>query len=1065
MVGTTGGLARFDGARFETFLAADYPGLEGDRILALDCDSAGRIWIGPYLGAACIYEEGQFHPVCDAKVLHSVRQFHRSADGATWLVGDRLGRIRDDSLLVFDESHGLSASLVHRIVEDPNGTIWAASDQGVYRLDDAVFERVDERPSHWVMTDFDGFVWSQTHSGDLVPLNGPTVEPMALAEARIRGECEHGESRRLLATSQGIYVLTRKHDGSTGFQIRLSKSAEEMKGLRRSVSCLLSGPGHDLWIGTELDGLKYLESRYVELLPLTEEFPRSPVFHIHPLPGHRALVSGGDFGFAFILDERAERIPVEVLDPDDFHSLGAASTPAGTWLVTRGGLAKLEGLRVVPDRRWRGQAHSIAATQDGSIWLEIEGHLQQVVPPDGSSGDSKSFALPPWGVQAMCAVRGSLIIASRGQLMRLDQSSGHWDLLVDVGHTGIRQLRPGPGGEIWISTYGQGLCRLDSKGRLDQWSRAAGLPDPFLAWIAPLDESGDLWVNSNSGVIRVSIASLDAQAAGQVATIEAQSFRTPECNGVLGAALGSDAMALPTLEGLAIFRRSAVPPPSAAPRVLIRGPHVDGVPVDEKGRYHGRVNLRYEFTAPIYPTSERSSFQYRMVEFHEPWQEAGAAREVRFASLPSRTYTLEVRARTPASHWSLPVRSMTLEVSPYWHERLWTRWMLAGLGLFAIHRVFSRRTRKLRSRNHALTVEMEQRKAAEARLASSESRFRRLFHTAPSAIISWTPSGTLLDRNERADQLFAWGPSDVLDVRPAELFEDPELGRDTMHRAFVSSEDLSVVAMTKVGDFQTKRCRWQFASTRSESGEVTSIIAMISDLSRRDRDARTLTELRESLARAEESERSRIARELHDDLSQRLAALSIEAHLLDRRNDAEDHEFSLSVGSFQSEIDSVATHLHTLSRQLHPTIVDDLGLVAALRSECSRRNNTNSARVTMTVSNDVDTGPRETALGLFRIGQEAIRNAARHSGANVIDVNLEAVDDWLELSISDDGSGFDADESRSLSGIGLKSMRERARLAGGELSLHSNPGGGTCVRARVPRNADALRRALALREG
>ncbi|QDV05428.1 Oxygen sensor histidine kinase NreB [Planctomycetes bacterium Poly30] len=1069
MVGTTAGLARYDGARFETLLSADHEGLDGDRIIALHRDPSGRVWIGAAQAAPCVLENDRFRRISEAEDLHSVRQFLATKDGALWLVGHKLARFHDDELEVFGEESGLPGGPLSRLVEDGEGSLWIATREGVFKRDADGFQCVDHRRSVWLTTDFEGYVWSQTASGDVVSLSGPPAETLSLGQVRLQDEVPHKGATRLLATSAGVFAMWR--GDSPEQRLRIGTEGIAQLDVPRGVRCLLQGSGsvRDLWIGTELDALQYVETSSTVLVDLHQDFPRWAAAHVHPLPGGDALILGGDRQVAFLLDEKGKRTPIEVIDPSDYHSNSSASTSGVTWLSTRGGLARFEDGILLPDPRWRGPAGPIIASPDGDVWLVFQGRLEQVEAGRGSSGELASFPLPPSGIVALCYARGAPIAASRSELLRLDTKSGEWMTIAKLGQASVRHLRPGHGGEIWISTYGQGLFRLGAAGPLEHWSKAAGLPDPFLAWIAPVDDSGYLWVHSNAGVIRASTASLDAHAAGKTMTIEAQTFRVPEANGALGAVLANGAIALPTLEGVAIFDRSSLPPPSASPRVLIRGPYVNGAPMNEAGHYRDSVNVLYEFTAPIFPTSSHASFQYRMVEFDERWIDAGSARAARFPNLPNGRYTLEVRARTPTSTWSTPMRSKTLVIAPYWFERAWVRWSFAGAALLAVLRLFFLRNRSLGRRNFALTQEVSRRKAMEARLGASERRFRRLFHTAPSAILSWTPSGSLADRNERADELFAWGHDEVVEGHPWELFDDEELGKDAIQRAFVECEDFSLVAMTRVGDFQVKRCRWHFAPTRSESGEVTSIIAMISDLSRRDKDARTLADLRENLVRAEESERSRIARELHDDLSQRLAALAIEAHLLDLKRPSngptDESGMTETVRSFQSEIENVATHLHTLSRQLHPTIVDDLGLVTALRSECSRRNRTDKAPVELAIDSGVEEPPKETALALFRIAQEAIRNASRHSGATSIHVTLEVNGDSLELSVRDNGKGIGRAESPAgKGGIGMKSMQERARLAGGDFWVTSNPSGGTCVTARVPRHAEGLRRAMALRD-
>jgi len=189
---------------------------------------------------------------------------------------------------------------------------------------------------------------------------------------------------------------------------------------------------------------------------------------------------------------------------------------------------------------------------------------------------------------------------------------------------------------------------------------------------------------------------------------------------------------------------------------------------------------------------------------------------------------------------------------------------------------------------------------------------------------------------------------------------------------------------------------------------------------------------------AQEEERRLVARELHDDIRQRLAALSMDLGLMQDPRAA----------ALRRDVEKLSLDVHGLSRHIHPTILTDLGLVGALRSEC--RNRAGQAGWDMEVSCDdlPDGVSAEVALAVFRVLQEALRNAARHAQARRVRVALRVGGDALALEVADDGRGFDPD--RAAGGIGLASMRERMQLCGGTLALETAPGAGTTLRARVP---------------
>jgi signal transduction histidine kinase len=207
------------------------------------------------------------------------------------------------------------------------------------------------------------------------------------------------------------------------------------------------------------------------------------------------------------------------------------------------------------------------------------------------------------------------------------------------------------------------------------------------------------------------------------------------------------------------------------------------------------------------------------------------------------------------------------------------------------------------------------------------------------------------------------------------------------------------------------------------------------------------------LITAHEDEGRRLARELHDDITQRLAGLSIEAATLGRRS--APAERAAAEQAISSELASLSRDVHALSYRLHPTVVEDLGLGEALRIECDRT----ARRGSVAVAFDSDAGGAalkgEPALCLFRVAQEALRNAVRHAQPRRIEVALRAEDGGTALQVADDGRGFDPALRRERVSLGLESMRERVVLLGGRLQIHSRPGQGTQISAWLPAGAAA----------
>jgi signal transduction histidine kinase len=246
--------------------------------------------------------------------------------------------------------------------------------------------------------------------------------------------------------------------------------------------------------------------------------------------------------------------------------------------------------------------------------------------------------------------------------------------------------------------------------------------------------------------------------------------------------------------------------------------------------------------------------------------------------------------------------------------------------------------------------------------------------------------------------------------------------------------------------------RWVFDTgvpRLDEEGSFVGYIGSCVDITDRKRAEEALSSLSGQLIRAQEEERSRIAREIHDDYQQRLALLSIDLGNLAQNLRAESdtgwrlHELSNRVGELGSD-------LHSLSHRLHSSTLDNLGLVAALISLCAEFTDQHSIEVDFVEENMPLEVPREVALCLFRITQEALQNVKRHSRADSAEVRVETREQKIHLSISDTGLGFDTRTAATRSGIGIRSMEERVRLVDGQFALYSRHLEGTKIEVWVP---------------
>ena len=212
-----------------------------------------------------------------------------------------------------------------------------------------------------------------------------------------------------------------------------------------------------------------------------------------------------------------------------------------------------------------------------------------------------------------------------------------------------------------------------------------------------------------------------------------------------------------------------------------------------------------------------------------------------------------------------------------------------------------------------------------------------------------------------------------------------------------------------------------------------------------------LADLSRRLIVAQEEERRRIARELHDHLSQQLALLAIELQQLDMHP---PDALSATLHDLWRRTTEIASDVHGISHRLHPSKLEALGVVITMRGHC-RDISRHGVRVHFADREVPADLPPDLALCLFRILEEAVSNAVRHSASTEAFVTLERIDQDVVLRVVDAGCGFDPVAKRQAAGLGLVSMRERVRAVGGTLTVTSSPGHGTSIEARV-RHAAAV---------
>ncbi|MBW2174124.1 MAG: PAS domain S-box protein, partial [Deltaproteobacteria bacterium] len=359
---------------------------------------------------------------------------------------------------------------------------------------------------------------------------------------------------------------------------------------------------------------------------------------------------------------------------------------------------------------------------------------------------------------------------------------------------------------------------------------------------------------------------------------------------------------------------------------------------------------------------------------------------------------------------------------------------------------------------NGVLTDITDRRRAEERLRASEERFRGLFDQSNDAVFIHSLDGQILDVNRRTCEMLGYERQKLLELSIPELHPEDSLYES--RKAFEAAEDTGSVLFEsafKKADGTIIDVEISSRVVDPKEGIVQGIVRDITERKRSEqalRDSESqLRALGSRLSEVEEIERKELARELHDRVGQNLTALGINLNVVNNYLQDEARE---KVGSrlddALKQVEETARDIRDVMSELRPPVLDDYGLMAALRWFCKQFSERTGISVAMQGEELTSRLSIALEIGLFRIAQEALTNVSKHARANHIAVTLDRVAGGVRLVIADDGQGFDAESVRWTSEDqkwGLLTMRERAAAAGGTFHIKSDPGQGTEIVVEV----------------
>jgi len=349
--------------------------------------------------------------------------------------------------------------------------------------------------------------------------------------------------------------------------------------------------------------------------------------------------------------------------------------------------------------------------------------------------------------------------------------------------------------------------------------------------------------------------------------------------------------------------------------------------------------------------------------------------------------------------------------------------------------------------------DITQRRKAERDLRESEEKFRSLFRDAGVGMVIVSLEGRFLAANRTFCDYLGYAEEELRErtVESITLAEDWPAFSRKLNETLVDGKNFR---------WFEKRClhksgRIVYTESsasliRGTDGTPQYFVGEVLDVTSRKEAEAALLEMAGKLIEAQEQERARIGRELHDDITQRIALVAIELEQLKRDAPEADVAFHQHIHHLREQLLDTSKDIQSLSHRLHSSKLEYLGLDMAASSFCRELSKQHKVEIDFSHDGVSRSVPQEVSLCVYRVLQEALQNGVKHSGVRHFDVKLHGTSEEIQLTVSDSGIGFDPQETINPRGLGLISMRERVRLLNGKITVQSKPRDGTTIHVSVP---------------
>ncbi len=728
---TQEGLARFDGLVFTIFDKRIIPDLRVGYFTSLAPSREGQLLAGTFREGLFRLVKGTFQPLplnpyIQDYVIHAIQE---QPDGSLWIGTDQgLYLFRDEEFRPVSMVPGFENADIRALLSSDNGAIWVGTaEHGLFREQgnrSLSFVREAGLPDEriWALAKgIDGRIWAGCGS-QLCLLGGSRPEIFSLeangADDIVRS-LSVDEKGGLWAGMHRSGVRYREQNRMTVFSSRDSLSHD-------AVYSLYSDHEGSAWIGTNGGGLNRLRESPVQGIYQSSGLSHASAWTVMEARDGSLLIGTLAGGLNLYKEGKVQVISTrQGLSGMEVTGLGQ-SADGSLWVGTSGfGLNRIADNRIetvplgssTPEKTvW-----CIYEDKQGILWVGTAGGLfrlsgnswKKITALDGLADNSVRFiAEDP---------AGSLWLATDGGLSQWkDQKFRSWKMRDGLPVDTLLCLYPDAEGNVWIGSRNGGLI-LFRKGKFTTFTVAAGIPDDY-GFIILEDGSRNLWISCNKGVFRVHKDDLLAMAAGKNVKIRGHLFdasdgmRNSECNGgrMPAGARGRDGkFYFATMDGVAIIdpeKMGSLPAPSS---VVVERAVVNGVScLPQQGEMNfpaGNGDLEFHFTAPTFVNSSKISFQYRLSPWNSDWVDAGTRRQAFYTNIPPGHYVFHVRARNEEGIWGNNQSSFTFQTRPFFHQTVWFYMLILMVAGVMVAGIFLLRIRQLSRQKHQLEEQVHKR--------------------------------------------------------------------------------------------------------------------------------------------------------------------------------------------------------------------------------------------------------------------------------------------------------------------------------------------------------------------